>query len=88
MLATPYCPQTRTEIFVQGTEPASVCPLHAGSGEPSPLWREGEMPPQTAQEGTPEQQPMPSTQQQRRREEQKRDRTIRGILRRIFGGGG
>src|SRR5215212_6488505 len=30
MLATPYCPDTRGEIFVAGTEPQSVCPLHAG----------------------------------------------------------
>jgi penicillin-binding protein 1B len=37
MLATPYCSQTREEVFVAGTEPTSVCPLHAGSGEPSPF---------------------------------------------------
>lgn len=38
MLATPYCPRSRTEVYVAGTEPESVCPLHAGSGEPSPFW--------------------------------------------------
>src|ERR1041385_3263924 len=32
MLATPYCPTSRSEIFAAGTEPTSVCPLHAGSG--------------------------------------------------------
>ena len=86
MLATPYCPQTKSEIFVQGTEPAAVCPLHAGSGEPSPFWApqpQAEMSP----EGTPER-PAVSQQQQQQREQQRRDRTIRGILRRIFGGNG
>src|SRR5260221_5024517 len=39
MLATPYCPETKNEIFVVGTEPTQVCPLHAGSGETSPLLR-------------------------------------------------
>ena len=47
MLATPYCPQTKDEIFVAGTEPTSVCPLHAGSGEPSPFWRDNSEPAQT-----------------------------------------
>ena len=86
MLATPYCPQTKSEIFVQGTEPTAVCPLHAGSGEPSPFWApqpQAEMP----GEGTPER-PAVSPQQQQQREQQRRDRTIRGILRRIFGGNG
>jgi hypothetical protein len=71
---------------VQGTEPAAVCPLHAGSGEPSPFWApqpQAEMSP----EGTPER-PAVSQQQQQQREQQRRDRTIRGILRRIFGGNG
>ncbi|HEX8619824.1 MAG TPA: PBP1A family penicillin-binding protein, partial [Thermoanaerobaculia bacterium] len=40
MLATPYCPRTRTEAYVAGTEPSSVCSLHAGSGDPSPYWNE------------------------------------------------
>ncbi len=38
MLATPYCPRSRSEVYVAGTEPESVCALHAGSGEPSPFW--------------------------------------------------
>jgi penicillin-binding protein 1B len=38
MLATPYCPRSRSEVYVAGTEPESVCPLHAGTGEPSPFW--------------------------------------------------
>src|SRR5205085_1444144 len=40
MLATPYCTQTRTEIYVAGTEPDAVCPIHAGSGELSPMMQE------------------------------------------------
>jgi penicillin-binding protein 1B len=92
MLATPYCPQTKSEIFVQGTEPASVCPLHAGSGEPSPFWRTGAAVPQTeaGPEGPPAtgEAPAATPQQQQQREQQRRDRTIRGILRRIFGGNG
>jgi penicillin-binding protein 1B len=90
MLATPYCPQTKSEIFVQGTEPASVCPLHAGSGEPSPFWRTGQMPQaEAAPEGPQAETPAGATQQQQQRQrEQRRDRTIRGILRRIFGGNG
>ncbi len=90
MLATPYCPQSRTEIFVQGTEPTAVCPLHAGSGEPSPFWREGSLPQTEASpaEGAPEQQPAVTPQQQQRREQQRRERGIRSLLRRIFGGGG
>ncbi|HEV2719321.1 MAG TPA: PBP1A family penicillin-binding protein [Thermoanaerobaculia bacterium] len=90
MLATPYCPQTRTEIFVQGTEPAAVCPLHAGSGEPSPWWREGSLPQAEGApaEGAPGQQPAVTPQQQRQREQQQRERGIRALLRKIFGGGG
>lgn len=30
-LATPYCPSTREEYFIKGTEPSTQCPLH-GSG--------------------------------------------------------
>jgi penicillin-binding protein 1B len=85
MLATPYCPQTRTEIFVAGTEPDSVCPLHAGSGEPSLFW------PQPAQAGNAPvlQQPSQPGDAQRRAEEQRRrqqrEGSLRKLLRRIFG---
>src|SRR3954464_4233426 len=37
MLATPYCPQTKDEIFVAGTEPTSVCPPPRGRGRAEPL---------------------------------------------------
>jgi penicillin-binding protein 1B len=93
MLATPFCPKTKSEIFVAGTEPSSVCPLHAGSGEPIPFGledaqqqlnterAEGAMSPNQMPQG---QQPAPRPADERRRT----DRTIRGLLRRIFGGGG
>ena len=85
MLATPWCPGTRAEVFVAGTEPTSVCPLHAGSGEPSPLWRDHESPfpgEQTAQNGAV-QQPQPGEVQPAPRE---KERGIRKLLRAIFGG--
>ncbi len=36
MLASPWCPSSRGEIYVEGTEPDSMCSLHSGSGEISP----------------------------------------------------
>ena len=30
MLATPLCPKTRPEVYIAGTEPVGVCPLHGG----------------------------------------------------------
>jgi penicillin-binding protein 1B len=78
MLATPYCPQSRGEIFVAGTEPAVMCPLHAGSGEPSPLWRDGDTFPGD----------QPTTSPDGRRDQKKeRDKGIRRLLRIIFGNG-
>jgi len=89
MLATPYCPQTKSEIFVEGTEPVSVCPLHAGSGdffnnEPVPSMAdrlpEGLSTPAVAGQG---QTPAAQTQQQK----DKKERGIRRLLHIIFGGG-
>lgn len=77
MLATPYCPETRTEVYVAGTEPESVCPLHAGSGEPSPFWQE------TPIFEQPHVQPAPADAQRRR--DAQRENSIRRLLRRIFG---
>jgi len=91
MLATPYCAQTRSEIYVAGTEPDAVCPLHAGSGEPSPFWPE---PPlfETAEDRRDREDAAPApTEAQRRAEEarkaKQRDNSIRKLLRRIFGDG-
>lgn len=47
-LTTPFCPEKHFEIFVQGTEPTELCPLHGGVdldgtyGDES--WREGRRP--------------------------------------------
>ncbi len=32
MPATPFCPATRQEVFIAGTEPVGTCPLHGGTG--------------------------------------------------------
>ncbi|PYQ48761.1 MAG: hypothetical protein DMF59_15095 [Acidobacteria bacterium] len=77
-LATPYCPQTHAEIFVAGTEPTQLCPLHAGSGEPSPFWRD--------KDNFPGEQPS-TTPGQRRDDKKERDKGIRRLLRLIFGNG-
>lgn len=88
MLATPWCPQTRAEVFVAGTEPTSVCPLHAGSGEPSPLWRDiGRPIGQTAgaegPPGEPQNGQAGDTAQPAPRE---KERGLRKLLHAIFGG--
>ena len=77
-LATPYCAVTRREIFVAGTEPSAVCSLHAGSGEPSPFWRDY---PEGAIEGE-----SAEGRAERERRAREREKGIRGLLRRIFGG--
>jgi penicillin-binding protein 1B len=30
MPATPYCPRTRHEVYIAGTQPVGTCPLHGG----------------------------------------------------------
>jgi penicillin-binding protein 1B len=30
MPATPYCPHTREEVYIAGTQPVGTCPLHGG----------------------------------------------------------
>lgn len=85
MLATPYCPTTRSETYVAGTEPQSVCPLHAGSGDPSPYT------PDPSIFGDENQPHVDPAEAQRRAEEQRRkarekENSVRKLLRRIFGG--
>jgi penicillin-binding protein 1B len=85
MLATPYCPTTKDEIFVAGTEPASVCPIHAGSGEPTPFWRDNADP--TQAEGllqNPAAYPVPNQAPQQK--PKPKERGLRKLLRDIFGG--
>jgi penicillin-binding protein 1B len=33
MPATPYCPSSKPEVFIAGTEPVGACPLHGGNGQ-------------------------------------------------------
>ncbi|HEV7764114.1 MAG TPA: PBP1A family penicillin-binding protein [Thermoanaerobaculia bacterium] len=85
MLATPYCPVTRTETYVAGTEPQSVCPIHAGSGDPTPFLPEPSIFDDT------QQQRVDSVEMQRRAEEQgkkarEKENGVKRLLRRIFGG--
>lgn len=79
MLATPYCPSSRSEVYVAGTQPDSVCALHAGSGDPSPFWPE-DSPVYRDDERLPAPQ-SPAAEQRRKRD----DGGIRKLLRRIFG---
>ncbi|HEX6160776.1 MAG TPA: transglycosylase domain-containing protein, partial [Thermoanaerobaculia bacterium] len=91
LLATPYCPSTRSEVFVAGTEPKSVCSIHAGSGDPSPYWRDspifGDSPTAQADEGGAPGEPAVAEAQRRAEEKRKREREggIRKLIRRIFG---
>jgi membrane carboxypeptidase/penicillin-binding protein len=81
-LASPYCPASRREIFVAGTEPGAVCALHAGSGEPSPFWRDYdpdlERRPRDGEEDE-------NVRAERERRARERENSIRKLLRRIFG---
>jgi penicillin-binding protein 1B len=91
LLATPYCPVTRGEVYVAGTEPSSVCPIHAGSGEPSPYWSDPPFERESAR-ATAEERPRtdPAIEAQRRAEEQRkraRENARRSWWRRIFGDG-
>jgi penicillin-binding protein 1B len=84
MLATPYCPQTRDEVFVAGTEPGALCPLHSGSGEPSPYYN----PASPSDENGPIIVPTTTGQQpQPQKPDDKKERGIKRILRMIFGKG-
>lgn len=92
MLATPFCPTTRNEVYVAGTEPRSACPIHAGSGEFSPYssdpdgFDEGDR--ALRDEGTMD--PAALEAEQRRAEEQRRrarNQRNRPWWKRIFGDG-
>ena len=89
MLATPYCPQPRQEIFVAGTEPTSVCPLHAGSGEPSPIWHDSAVPPAITEGSPADEGSSAATGDNTRKENDHRrhdrDTAIQRLLKRIFG---
>jgi penicillin-binding protein 1B len=91
MLATPYCPQSRTDTFVSGTEPTSVCPLHSGGGEPSPYLRDTQTAQSDSENGTAAEYPTDArdtTQAQPQQRQPQRATGLKGLLRRIFGSGG
>ena len=84
MLVSPFCPATRTEIFVRGTEPRSVCSIHGYErrpldwvfgGEPA-----GAQDPEVVAE-TPET-PLPA--ERRREEERKRKSRFERWLEKVF----
>jgi penicillin-binding protein 1B len=55
MPATPFCPKTKTEVFIAGTQPVGTCPLH-GNRSPGATHVAGwelPAPPQLAQNGAP-----------------------------------
>ncbi|HEY4640090.1 MAG TPA: PBP1A family penicillin-binding protein [Thermoanaerobaculia bacterium] len=85
MLATPYCPTTRSEVFAAGTEPESVCPIHAGSGETFPFVHDNQQMqfPQAEGAPPPEQTQRPVTPAEA--EKRRRENAVRRLLRRIFG---
>jgi penicillin-binding protein 1B len=90
MLATPYCPHTRSEVYVAGTEPESVCPLHAGSGEPSPFWPAPDIFDDDRRDDaqvTPTPEEIRRRADAERRRARERENSIRKLLRRIFGDG-
>jgi len=86
-LATPYCPDTRSEVYVVGTEPDSVCPLHAGSGEPSPFWNESPVFESSEREPMADPREAERRATEERRKARERDNSIKKLLRRIFGDG-
>lgn len=85
MLATPFCPDSSTEIYVAGTEPTQVCNIHAGGYNDAPpllanqTYDSGEEPgvgtPPIAGERRPPGAPAPQ-----------HERRMKKILRWIFGG--
>ncbi|HEX6096176.1 MAG TPA: PBP1A family penicillin-binding protein [Thermoanaerobaculia bacterium] len=91
MLATPYCPRSRSEVYVAGTEPESVCALHAGSGEPSPYWPVPDVFDDDRRAEDAPVAPAPEDIQRRAEEERRKARqkenSVRKLLRRIFGDG-
>jgi penicillin-binding protein 1B len=88
MLATPYCPTTRSETYVVGTEPETVCPIHAGSGDPSPFLPEPSIFDDTRQQQSVEalEAQRQAEEQRRRAEQQRKEGGVRRFLRRVFGG--
>ncbi|MGZ4809291.1 MAG: PBP1A family penicillin-binding protein [Thermoanaerobaculia bacterium] len=85
LLATSFCPSTKREVFVAGTEPTAVCPLHAGGGESIPFLRGDEIPSDVRAEGPPGTEEPQKAEERKQRE--KRESGIRRLLKAIFGSG-
>ncbi|MGZ7041936.1 MAG: hypothetical protein ACXVH7_09110, partial [Thermoanaerobaculia bacterium] len=85
LLATSFCPSTKREVFVAGTEPTAVCPLHAGGGESIPFLRGDEIPSDIRAEGPPGTEEPQKAEERKQRE--KRESGIRRLLKAIFGSG-
>jgi len=50
MPATPFCPTTRPEVYIAGTQPVGTCPLHGGRGITNVTgWDTGAAPPSQPQ---------------------------------------
>ena len=86
MLATPYCPTTRSEVFVEGTQPTEVCSLHTGAGGelPSPQWADRS---ERDSEGRRADQQAAATDQQQPSNPQRarKESGLQRLLHRIFG---
>ena len=53
MPATPSCPTHHTEVYISGTQPVGVCPLHGGGGRPVTNVTGWEVAPPPPAEGAP-----------------------------------
>ncbi|HVT03201.1 MAG TPA: PBP1A family penicillin-binding protein [Thermoanaerobaculia bacterium] len=83
-LATPYCPESKNEVFVAGTEPETLCPIHNRDfqqpmvGEPSP----SDEPGMIAEAGT--EPPIDQERQARREERRKKAKGLRKFFPWLF----
>jgi len=85
MLATPYCPQTKDEIFVTGTERPRSAPSTPAAASQARSGATNTEPAQAQTEGVISNPsgPVPTPQQQQKRKE---ERGLRKLLKAIFGG--
>jgi penicillin-binding protein 1B len=98
MPATPFCPTTRSEVYIAGTQPVGTCPLHGG-GQPAvtnvagwevtPTLSSIEPPPHVGQPPTAVAQrhpsAVPSPAQPAPAQETEKPKEKKGIFRRLLG---
>lgn len=83
-LVSAYCPSSRNEVFVRGTEPEDECPVHTSGYLPDPYYRtESDRPADEEIAEYPQEAPPPSA--ERRERERERERREKKGLRRILG---